>query len=90
MNYHVTYSKHAFKQLQKMDKFDARLITSWIRKNLEGCADPRIHGKALAGNLGDLWRYRVGNYRILATISDTQITIHIAEIGHRKNIYTRK
>ena len=90
MNYHVTYSKQAFKQLQKMDRFDARLIASWIRKNLEGCTDPRQHGKALAGNLADLWRYRIGNHRILATINDTEITIHIVEIGHRKDIYTRK
>lgn len=90
MTYHVTYSKQAYKQLQKMDKFNAKLIVSWVRKNLEGCTDPRIHGKSLTGNLGDLWRYRVGNYRILATIDDNIVTIHITEVGHRKDIYLRK
>ena len=42
MSYHVEYSDTALKQLKKMDRFDARLITSWIGKNLEGCSDPRI------------------------------------------------
>ena len=46
MSYHVEYSDTALKQLKKMDRFDARLITSWIGKNLEGCSDPRIHGRS--------------------------------------------
>ena len=46
MSYHVEYSDTALKQLKKMDRFEARLITSWIGKNLEGCSDPPIHGKA--------------------------------------------
>ena len=50
--------------------------------------DPKIHGKALKGNLREYWRYRVGNYRLLADIDDQQIKIIILNVGHRKDIYT--
>lgn len=49
MAYRVEYSKAALKQLKKMDRFDARLITSWIGKHLDGIDDPRIYGKGLSG-----------------------------------------
>ena len=55
MAYRVEYSKAALKQLKKMDRFDARLITSWIGKNLEGCEDPRAHGKGLTANRSGEW-----------------------------------
>lgn len=49
--------------------------------------NPREHGKPLKGNLKDYWRYRVGNYRIIAEIDDAKIRIVIIEIGHRRKIY---
>lgn len=57
----VEYSKVVLIQLKKMDRFDARLITSWIGKNLEGCEDLRAHGKGLTANRSGEWRYRVGD-----------------------------
>ncbi|MCD8233630.1 MAG: type II toxin-antitoxin system RelE/ParE family toxin [Cloacibacillus porcorum] len=66
---------------------EARLITAWIRKNLEGCTDLRLHGKPLTGDRAEQWRYRVGNYRILAEISDERVTILVLKIGDRKDIY---
>ncbi|MGN0881177.1 type II toxin-antitoxin system RelE/ParE family toxin [Cloacibacillus porcorum] len=68
---------------------EARLITAWIRKNLEGCTDLRLHGKPLTGDRAGQWRYRVGNYRILAEISDEdeRVTILVLKIGDRKDIY---
>jgi len=50
MSYHVEYSNPALKQLKKMDHFEARLIVSWIDKNLQGCADPRAHCKGLTAS----------------------------------------
>ena len=87
MAYRVEYSKTALKQLKKMDRFDARLITSWIGKNLEGCEDPRAHGKGLTANRSGEWRYRVGNYRILCTIEDETLVIEVFSIGHRSAVY---
>lgn len=85
--YTVRYEKNAQKVLKKMDKQQARLILAWISKNLEGTEFPRIHGKSLVGNKGGQWRYRIGDYRLLATIDDEIITILVLEIGHRKDIY---
>ena len=87
MSYRVAYSKTALKQLKKMDRFDARIITSWIGKNLEGCDDPRVHGKGLTANRTGEWRYRVGNYRILCTILDSVLVIEVFSIGHRNTVY---
>mgnify|MGYP002799155242 CR=1 FL=1 len=78
MSWRVEYTKAALKQLKKMDRFDARLILSWIGKNLEGCDDPRIHGKGLTANRGGEWRYRVGDYRILCIIEDDKLVVNRA------------
>ena len=87
MVYSVDYTKSAYKDLKKLDSQTRKLILSWIEKNLVNCSDPRIHGKALRGNLRDEWRYRVGDYRILANIQDDKILILVLKIGHRREIY---
>ena len=87
MSYKVEFTKTAVKQLKKMDKHTALLITGWIRKNLENCSNPRQHGKALTANLSGQWRYRVGDYRLLAKIEEDKIIILILSIGHRREIY---
>ena len=87
MAFRVEYSKAALKQLKRMDRFDARLITSWIGKNLEGCEDPRAYGKGLAANRSGEWRYRVGNYRILCNIQDEVLVIEVFAVGHRSSVY---
>ena len=87
MNYHVEFSKAALKELKKMDRYNASMILGWVRKNLEGCEDPRQHGKGLTANRSGQWRYRVGDYRLLAEIQDDRIIILILNIGHRSDIY---
>lgn len=85
--YKVKYTKTALKKLQKLDKPTAKILTEWIKKNLEGIDDPRKLGKSLSGNRSNQWRYRKGNYRIIADIQDKEIIILILDIGHRKDIY---
>ena len=87
MTFEVELTEQAIKELKKMDKHDAALITGWIRKNLQGCSNPRQHGKALTANHSGEWRYRVGNYRLLAEIQDEKVIILILTIGHRSKIY---
>lgn len=87
MGYTVRYEKQAQKDLKKMDKFQSKIITTWIKKNLMNCDNPRLHGKGLSGDLSGLWRYRVGDYRIIADIDDQNITIFTLKIGHRREIY---
>ena len=83
----VEFSDRALKALKKLDKSKAAVITAWIKKNLEGCADPRRFGKPLVGNKSGEWRYRVGDYRILAEIQDSRLVIYLVNIGHRRSIY---
>lgn len=87
MIYHVDFTEQAKKQLKKLDKHTVLLITAWIRKNLEGCSNPRQHGKGLTANRSGQWRYRIGDYRLIANISDERVTILVLEIGHRRDIY---
>lgn len=87
MSYNVVFTETAKKQLKKMDKHTAALILGWIRKNLEGCTNPRQHGKALLADKSGQWRYRVGDYRLIAHIEDEKIIILILNVGHRRDIY---
>jgi mRNA interferase RelE/StbE len=90
MSYQVEFTQRALKELKKLDKHTAALILGWIRKNLEGCTDPRRFGKGLTANRSGQWRYRVGDYRILAFIQEEQIVILILTVGHRRDIYELK
>ena len=87
MKYDVEYSKTAMNTIKKMESSTSKLIRTWIEKNLMNTENPRIKGKALTGDLKGLWRYRVGDYRILAEIQDNKIVILILDIGHRSKIY---
>ena len=87
MNYHVLFTKYAKKQIKKIDKNNAALILGWIRKNLENCKNPRIHGKGLTVNKSGFWRYRIGDYRLITEIQDNNIIILVLSVGHRRDIY---
>jgi len=88
MTYQVIYTKKAIKSLKKIDKAQQRFIIAWIEKNLIGTEKPRALDKGLKGYLKTYWRYRVGDYRVLADIDDDDIKIIIFNIGHRKDIYS--
>ncbi|PHP53234.1 type II toxin-antitoxin system RelE family toxin [Actinomyces ruminis] len=85
--YRVELTTRARKQLKKMDRFDARILATWIKNNIDGCADPRAFGKGLTANRSGEWRYRVGSYRILALIHDDIVTIEVFSIGRRDKVY---
>ena len=87
MKYRLLFSKRALKELKKMDKAVSALIFAWLKKNVDGAADPRAFGKALKGDKKEMWRYRIGDYRVLANIEDENLTIIAIEIGHRRDIY---
>ena len=87
MKYKVEFTQTALKDLKKLDRHTAALILGWVRKNLENCENPRLHGKPLTANRSGQWRYRVGDYRLLAEIEDDKIIILILNVGHRRDIY---
>lgn len=87
VRYRVELTSKARKQLKKMDRFDARILATWIKNNLDECTNPRAFGKALTANHSGEWRYRVGSYRVLALIHDDVVTIEIFSMGRRDKIY---
>lgn len=87
MTYKVVFTEHSIKQFSKLDRQTQILIQKWIKKNLEGCTDPRAHGKGLTANRSGQWRYRIGDYRIICDIDDEKVTIIVIEVGHRSKVY---
>lgn len=87
MTYRVVFSQAAAREIRKMDKHVAAFILAWINKNLDGCENPRQHGKGLTANHSGKWRYRIGDYRLIADIQDDQVLILIVAVGHRRDIY---
>ncbi|BDW57531.1 translation repressor RelE (plasmid) [Escherichia coli] len=83
----INYSDRALKSLRKMDKQNARRIVDFMDLRIAVAADPRKSGRLLKGELGEFWRYRVGDYRILCEIRDDELIILVATIGHRREVY---
>lgn len=75
MIYQLLTTDRFDKAFKKLDKQTQRIIKTWIDKNLDGCENPRLHGKGLTANRSGQWRYRVGDYRILAEIRDNEIVL---------------
>lgn len=87
--YKVSFSGKSLTVLKKMDKNNSFLLLNWIDKNLRNCENPREIGKALTGDKKGYWRYRVGNFRIIADIKDGELEIFIINFGHRRDIYKK-
>lgn len=85
MGYKIALLPSARKELADLDKAARRRIAAFIDR-LETLDNPRISGIALQGP-GRLWRYRVGDYRLIAEINDSTITIVILRIGNRREVY---
>jgi mRNA interferase RelE/StbE len=88
MAWSIQFSKRARQQLEKLDPQIARRIFQFVFERIAPLSNPRSLGEALKGTeLGDLWRYRVGDYRILASIEDRDVRILIIAVGNRREIY---
>ena len=87
MVYKLEFSKRFDRQFSKLDKSTQRYIFNWLIKHLDNVENPRYSGKSLTCNKQGLWRYRIGNYRVIVDISDTNCVIIAVEVGHRKFIY---
>ena len=87
MKYSIEYTSQAVKELKKIDKETRSLIFGWIEKNLVACENPWQHGKGLTANHNGKWRYRIGDYRLIADIQDDRVVILLLTVGHRKDIY---
>ena len=87
MIYSVEFSELARRQLGKLNPYIRTMIIKWVEKNLQGCENPRVHGKGLTANRSGQWRYRVGDFRLICEIQDNRLIILVLMIGDRKSVY---
>ena len=83
----VAFDRAAVRDLRKLGSEAERLILRYLRERISGSDDPRRFGHALTGDRRGLWRYRVGDYRIVASIEDNHFVVLVVTIGHRREVY---
>ena len=89
MDWKIEYTKESVRQLNNLDKPVRRRIFEYLDDRIQGGKNPRHFGEALTANLSGLWRYRVGDYRIICRIEDERVLVLVLAIGHRRDVYHR-
>jgi mRNA interferase RelE/StbE len=88
MEWNVSLSDHARKDLKKLDRQVAVRVLKFFRDRIEGGADPRRIGSALVGSeLGEFWKYRIGDWRAVCFIQDEMVTVLVLTVQHRSQVY---
>lgn len=90
MSWTVEIGNFAESQLSKLDKPVQARILDYLGDRIEGCKNPRHFGEPLKGDRSGLWRYRVGDYRIISELMDERLVVLALSIGHRREIYRQK
>ena len=76
------------RELDKLDRQDARRILVFLFERVAKLDDPRSIGEALKGSkLGDFWKYRVGDYRLISSLEDQVMRVLVVRVGHRREVY---
>lgn len=88
MGWKIEFERKAERELKKLGPDAIKRILTFLSERIEPCDDPRALGAALRGpELGRFWKYRVGDYRIIASIEDETVTILVLSVGHRREVY---
>lgn len=88
MAWRIEFEDAALKEVAKLDKPVARRILAFLRERVAALDDPRSVGEALKGSkLGEFWKYRVGDYRIIANIEDGALHVLVVRVGNRREVY---
>lgn len=88
MDWSINITDEAEKQLRKLDKQISKRITKYLKTKLK--ENPRAHGKRLLGEFSDFWRYRIGDYRVIARIQENELLVLVIHIEHRSKVYKKK
>lgn len=88
MAWKIEFEPVAERELDKLDPQVARRILTFLHRRVASLDDPRSIGEALKGSkLGEFWKYRVGDYRIISSIEDGALRIFVVKIGNRREVY---
>ncbi len=83
----VEFDPAAARELRKLGHEARSAVQKYLRERIATVEDPRRLGHALLGDLKGLWRYRVGDYRIVVDIREKEILVMVITVGHRRNVY---
>ncbi|MFZ2964507.1 MAG: type II toxin-antitoxin system RelE/ParE family toxin [Rhodoglobus sp.] len=86
MGYSLEYQETALRQLRKLDRQVARRIVDYLDE-VAALDNPRDRGKGLTGDRAGIWRYRIGDHRVLCELLDAELVILALEVGHRRGVY---
>lgn len=89
MAWTIEVSDIAEKQLCKLDRPIQKRLIDWLDDRINDCKNPRHFGEPLRGSMAGLWRYRVGDFRIICEIQDQRLVVLALAIGHRREVYQR-
>ena len=89
MGWTVEISDFAARQLRKIDPPVRKRVLDYLDDRIEGCKNPRHFGEPLKGGRAGLWRYRVGDYRVICQIRDDVLVVLALAVGHRREVYRR-
>jgi len=87
LTWNIEWDDRARKELRKLDSSVQKEILGYLRTRIAESNNPRVFGQILSGNKAGLWRYRVGNYRIICKLEDNILVVFVVGVGHRKEIY---
>ncbi len=89
MAWRIEFVPAAAKEIKKLGRAEAARIITTLEQRIAILDDPRTLGTALTGDLGGLWRWRIGDYRVIARIEDQRVTILVVRVAHRREAYRR-
>ncbi|TRO95283.1 type II toxin-antitoxin system RelE/ParE family toxin [Glycocaulis profundi] len=90
MGWRIEVAPGAVKDIDGLGHEPARRILKFLHQRLSSLDDPRQIGEPLKGaKFGELWRYRVGDYRVIAEIQDGTLVVLVVRVGHRRKVYDR-
>ena len=88
MRWAYSFDERALKELKKLGKQAQREILKYLDERIATKEDPARFGKALRGDLAGLWRYRVGDYRLICSLKNGQMLVLVLKVGHRRDVYS--
>jgi mRNA interferase RelE/StbE len=87
LHWKINWDERAAAELKKLDRQAQKDIIKYLNTRIASSETPQSFGKALSGNFTGLWRYRIGDYRLICLINKDVFTVLVLRVGHRKNVY---
>ncbi|MBX3453524.1 type II toxin-antitoxin system RelE/ParE family toxin [Ferrovibrio sp.] len=87
MAWTIEFSRTAEKQIAKLDRRWQREILDYLDQRVARQSDPTQLGKPLRGDMKGLWRYRIGDFRVICSLEADRLVVHVVGLGHRSAVY---